>query len=54
MSLSTHLSELSEKHKLLERRIAEKRAHPSVDDLELIKLKREKLKIKDRIAELKS
>jgi hypothetical protein len=43
MSLSTHLAELSEKHKLLERRIQEYR-----------RLKRENLKLKDRINELKS
>ncbi len=52
MSLSTHLSELSEKHKLLERRIAEKMARPSTDELEIRRLKREKLKLKDRITEL--
>ena len=54
MSLSTHLSELSEKHKLLERRIAESMARPSTDELEIRRLKREKLKLKDRISELKS
>lgn len=54
MSLSTHLSELTEKHKLLERKIAESLARPSTDDLEIVRLKREKLKLKDRITELKS
>lgn len=54
MSLSTHLSELTEKHKLLERKIAESLARPSTDDLEILRLKREKLKLKDRITELKS
>ena len=54
MSLSTHLSELTEKHKLLERRIAESLARPSTDELEIRRLKREKLKLKDRINELKS
>ncbi len=54
MSLSTHLAELTEKHKLLERRIAETIAKPSTDELEIRRLKREKLKIKDRITELKS
>lgn len=54
MSLSTHLSELTEKHKLLERKIAETLARPSKDDLEIVRLKREKLKLKDRITELKS
>ena len=54
MSLSTHLSELTEKHKLLERKISESLARPSTDDLEILRLKREKLKLKDRITELKS
>jgi hypothetical protein len=54
MSLSTHLSELTQKHQLLERRIAEQAAMPSTDELELRRLKREKLKLKDRIAELKT
>ena len=54
MSLSTHLAELSEKHKSLERRIAETLASPSTDELEIKRLKHEKLKLKDRIKELKS
>lgn len=54
MSLSTHLSELNEKHKLLEKRIAERLASPSSDELEIRRLKLEKLKIKDRITELRS
>jgi hypothetical protein len=54
MSLSTHLAELSQKHKLLERQISETIAHPSADDLELRRLKREKLKLKDRIEKLKA
>jgi hypothetical protein len=54
MSLSTHLAELSEKHKSLERRIAEQTARPSTDELEIRRLKREKLKLKDRITELKT
>ena len=54
MSLSTHIAELSEKHKLLERRIAERMASPSTDELEIRRLKREKLKLKDRMKELKA
>jgi hypothetical protein len=54
MSLSTHLAELSEKHKLLERRIQETLASPNKDELEIRRLKHEKLKLKDRITELKS
>jgi hypothetical protein len=54
MSLSTHVAELSERHKQLERQISEKMRQPSADELELRRLKREKLKLKDRITELTS
>jgi len=54
MSLSTHLAELNEKHKMLDRRIADQLAKPSTDDLEIQRLKREKLKIKDRISQIKT
>jgi len=54
MSLQTHLAELTEKHKLLDRRIAEQITKPSTDELELRRLKREKLKIKDRISQIKT
>ena len=54
MSLSTHLAELTEKHKLLDRRIAEQITKPSTDDAEIRRLKQEKLKLKDRINQLKT
>ena len=52
MALTSHLAELSEKHKLLEKRLEQARAHPSVDTLEITHLKREKLKLKDEILRL--
>jgi hypothetical protein len=52
MALSAHLAELSEKHKLLERRIEEEVTRPGSDDLEIHKLKLEKLKLKDEIVRL--
>lgn len=52
MALSAHLAELSEKHRLLERRIEEAQSHPSIDTLEIANLKREKLKLKDQIVRL--
>lgn len=52
MSLNAHLSELSEKHKLLERRIEQELARPARDDARLRRLKSEKLKLKDEIARL--
>jgi hypothetical protein len=52
MSLNAHLAELSEKHKLLDRRIEEELSRPSTTDAELTRLKLEKLKLKDEISRL--
>jgi hypothetical protein len=54
MSLAAHLAELSEKHRVLERRIEEELARPGSDDLEITRLKREKLKLKEEIVRLQS
>jgi hypothetical protein len=54
MSLAAHLAELSEKHKLLERRIEEELARPGSSDLEITRMKREKLKLKEAIVRLQS
>jgi hypothetical protein len=52
MSLEAHLAELQRQHRALEAEIAEARAHPSIDDLEIKELKRRKLLVKDEIARL--
>ncbi len=52
MSLNAHLAELSEKHKLLDRRIEEELSRPSTSDVEITRLKLEKLKLKDEISRL--
>jgi hypothetical protein len=52
MSLSAHLAELTEKHKHLERRIEEEVARPGSDDVEIRRMKQEKLKLKEQIARL--
>jgi len=54
MALSSHLVELSEKHRLLERRIAEEASRPGSDDAAIRRLKAEKLKLKDEIVRLQS
>ena len=54
MALSGHLAELSEKHRLLEQKIQEELARPSSDDIRVIRLKKEKLKIKDEMIKLQS
>lgn len=53
MAVSAHLAELSERHRMLEKKIEEALMHPSVDTLEISQLKREKLKLKDQMTRLK-
>jgi hypothetical protein len=53
MSLAAHLAELTEKHRLLEKRIEEEMARPAVDSIKISRLKLEKLRLKDEIARLK-
>ena len=52
MALSAHLAELSEKHRLLERKIEEEVSRPGSDDATITRLKQEKLKLKDAITRL--
>lgn len=54
MSLMTHLVELSEKHKALERKIQDEQGRPSADPIRLKLLKSEKLRIKDEIERIRS
>lgn len=54
MSLASHLEELQRKHGDIERELDEAMAHPSVDDLEILNLKRKKLALKDEIAKLQA
>lgn len=53
MALDAHLAELSEKHRLLQRRIEDEMARPSVDDVKVRRWKQEKLKLKDQIEKLR-
>jgi hypothetical protein len=54
MSLATHLEELQRKHGDIERELDEAMLHPSVDDLEIVTLKRRKLALKDEIEKLRA
>ena len=53
MSVESHLAELERRHEALKREIQEAQTHPGSDELEIAALKRRKLQIKDKIAELK-
>ena len=54
MSLEAHVEELQRRHRALEMEIAEAHAHPSIDDLEIVSLKRRKLLVKDELVRLKN
>lgn len=54
MSLASHLEELQRKHSEIEQEIDEALMHPSVDDLDIVMLKRRKLALKDAIVKLKT
>jgi hypothetical protein len=53
MSLAAHLAELTEKHRMLEKKIEEEMTRPGVDSIKINRLKLEKLRLKDQIARLK-
>lgn len=54
MSLANHLDELQRRHGDIEREIDSAMTHPSVDDLQIVDLKRRKLALKDEIEKLKA
>ena len=51
--MKSGLPDLERKHQLLEDRIAEQILHLSVDDLEIVDLKRQKLRIKEEIERIR-
>ena len=52
MALAAHIAELAEKHRHLERRIEDEVSRPGSDDVEIYRLKLQKLKLKDEITRL--
>ena len=52
MSLESHLAELHRKHGDLDKHIESLRVAPAKDDLEIARLKRKKLALKDEIRRL--
>ena len=53
MSIEAHLAELQRRHRALEDEISDARAHPSIDDLKIVELKRRKLLVKDEMTRLR-
>jgi hypothetical protein len=54
MSLAAHIAELSEKHRTLESKIQEELARPGSDDSQIVRLKKEKLRLKDEMNKLRT
>lgn len=54
MALQAHIRELSEKHSRLDAKIQQEIRSPSVDDTQIMALKRQKLKLKEELESLKS
>ncbi len=52
MSLGAHLQELKKKHANLSERVEQAQRSPSIDDLDLRALKKEKLRLKEEITRL--
>lgn len=53
MAITAHLAELAEKHRALEERIDQVVARPGSDDIEIRRMKQEKLRLKDEIERLR-
>jgi len=47
--IQVQLGDLERRHKLLDEEIAEAMRHSSIDDLAIVDLKRQKLRVKDQI-----
>ena len=54
MATKSHITHLEMRHRELEAKLHEALSHPSAADDEIAQIKRQKLQIKDRIAELRS
>jgi hypothetical protein len=54
MSLAAHLAELAEKHRVLDRRIEQELSRPAATDHEIMRLKVEKLRLKEQIEKLQA
>jgi hypothetical protein len=53
MAIESHLAELVERHRVLERSIEEEMARPYADDFKVAQLKKRKLRLKEEIVRLK-
>ncbi len=54
MSTTEYVAQLTEKHHRIDEEIQSEMTHPSADRLHITELKREKLRLKEKINELSS
>lgn len=54
MSIEAHLKKLENKRQALKEKLEDSLSHPSVDDLEIAEIKRQKLHLKDEITRLQT
>lgn len=54
MAIKAHMETLTKRHQELETAIAAEAKHPGSDDLHIVELKRQKLKLKDQLEELRA
>jgi len=54
MAIKAHMETLNERHQQLEAKITNEAKHPAHDELRIVELKRQKLRIKDQLEELRS
>ena len=52
MNQSSHVQELRKKHENLSEKVEAAQRHPSIDALELVAMKKQKLKLKEEISRL--
>ncbi|MEL6217494.1 MAG: YdcH family protein [Pseudomonadota bacterium] len=52
MSLTSHITQLRQKHETLDREIEQAMRQPATDDLEITAMKRQKLHLKEEITRL--
>lgn len=53
MAVENHISELSQRHRVLDLKIEKEQSRPLIDDVKIAELKRKKLQLKDEINRLK-
>lgn len=53
MAIKAHMETLNQRHQELEAAIESETKHPAFDELRIVELKRQKLKIKDQLEELR-